>query len=112
MIDVDKSLRCALLSAREEAFLWDLIGDFRARFPEASISQCEADARESATVLLSNGWAQLVSTTWTSISSGSVVPHDEALGVLQDLQYWSPPPTNQDSCFHLLITESGREQPF
>jgi hypothetical protein len=76
VIDGQESLRCALLSAREEAYLWELTGDFRERFPEASISECEQAAREAASTLLTNGWAQLVRTTWASSSglSPDVIP--------------------------------------
>jgi hypothetical protein len=112
MVDSQESLRCALLSAREEAYLWELIGDFRARFPDATIPECERAARESAATLLNNGWAQLVSTTWAASSGRSPVPQAEALETLHDSRNWSPPPTNDEPCFHLLITDSGRDQPF
>ena len=112
MIDGQESLRCALISAREEAYLWELIGDFQGRFPEASIPECERAARDAASTLLTNGWAQLIRTTWASSSGAGAVTRAEALEALLSAQNWSPPPTNQDPCFHLLITESGREQPF
>src|SRR5215469_3639010 len=69
-------------------------------------------ARESATKLPGNGAAQLVSKARVSFSRGSHVPCEEALQALRETRNWSPPPNAQDSCFHLLITEAGREQPF
>jgi hypothetical protein len=111
MVDSQESLRCALLSAREEAYLWELIGDFRARFPDATIPECERVARETAATLINNGWAQLVATTWAS-SGGSRVPQAKALEALDESRNWSPPPSNDELCFHLLITDSGRGQPF
>ena len=112
MIDSQQSLRCALLSAREEAYLWELIGDFRGRFSEASVAECERAAREAASMLLTNGWAQLVRTTWESSSGATAITQAEALEALRSAPNWNPPPTTQDPCFHLVITVPGREQPF
>ncbi len=114
MIEPDQAIRDALLCAREESYLWELSQSLQARFPEAAVLECEAAGRKSAFTLLMNGWVQIVATTWAALasSSGSILSQDEAVAVLREPRNWSVPPTNQEPCFHLLITEAGRAQPF
>ena len=66
----------------------------------------------SAAALLKNGWVQIFSTTWAEQSSGTVLSQAEAAAVLEEPRNWLIPPTSQDSCFHLVTTDSGREQAF
>lgn len=112
MIDSGAAIRDALLCAREESFLWELSQSLQARYPGATTSECNAAAQESARALLSNGWAELVATNWAEQPRGPVLSQAEAIEVLQEARNWCIPPSNQDPCFFLVITESGREQPF
>ncbi|HTP25306.1 MAG TPA: hypothetical protein VMK12_06560 [Anaeromyxobacteraceae bacterium] len=112
MIDADEAIRDALLCAREESFLWELSQSLQARFPDSSISECDAAARQSAAALLKNSWVQVFSTTWAEQSSGTVLSQAEAAAALEEPRNWRIPSTNQDPCFHLLITDAGLEQPF
>ena len=112
MIERDAAIRDALLCASEESFLWELSQRLQARFPEATVSECDATARESASALLTRGWAQLASTKWAALSSGTVLSLAEALEALREPCNWCIPPSNQDTCFQLLLTEPGRQQPF
>jgi hypothetical protein len=111
VIDADGAIRDALLCAREESFLWEISQSLQARFPDSTISECDAAARQSAATLLKNGWAQLFSTTWAEQSSGTVLSQGEAAAALVEPSNWRIPATNQDRCLHLLITDAGLEQP-